>query len=518
MQNGGCGNSMSIEHFNYFESLLAIMQNPDFYPHPIQGKIGVMQTHCSVVFLTGDYAYKLKKTVNFGFLDYSTLEKRHHFLLQELTMNQPIAPEIYQAVLPISQVGNNFVLGSEENIVEYVLRMAEFPQSSLLVNLFTEGELKPEYLRELGLKVADFHQKAKISDYIDNFGQIAIIKQSVDENYQMTEKYIGSIQTLERYQQTRQFTDDFLAQRVALFEQRRLSHKIRECHGDLHLSNICYWHHQIQLFDRIEFNEPFRLVDVMYDVAFTIMDLDAKGRSDLGNIFLNTYLEQTGDWEGVQVLPFYLCRQAYVRAKVTSMLSDDPHISETEKATAIALAKDYYQLAWHYTQIPVGKIILMSGLSGSGKSTVANHLAPQLNAIQIRSDAVRKHLAGISLQTKGDASLYSAAMNERTYGRLAELGLLLASQGFTVILDAKYDRSCWRSTIIQAAQAQNISLKIIHCQANLSTLRDRLLHRSGDISDATVDLLEQQWQQAETFTDQEKPYVITLDTEMQNIS
>ena len=159
----------------------------------------------------------------------------------------------------------------------------------------------------------------------------------------------------------------------------------------------------------------------------------------------------------------------------------------------------------------------MSGLSGSGKSTVANHLAPQLNAIQIRSDAVRKHLAGISLQTKGDASLYSAAMNERTYGRLAELGLLLASQGFTVILDAKYDRSCWRSTIIQAAQAQNISLKIIHCQANLSTLRDRLSHRSGDISDATVDLLEQQWQQAEVFTDQEKPYVMTLDTEMQNI-
>lgn len=501
-----------------FEPLIEIMQQPDFYPHPVSGAIAVIQTHCSMVFLTGDYAYKLKKAVNFGFLDYSSLAKRQHFLLQELVLNQQVAPEIYLTVLPISQLGDRFVLGNEENIVEYVLKMAQFPQSCLLSNLFAAGELKPEYLQELGLKVAEFHQKAKTDDYIDSFGQIAVIKQSVDENYRRTEKYVGPVQTTERYQQTRQFTDDFMAQKVALFEQRRLSHKIRECHGDLHLRNICYWHDRIQLFDRIEFNEPFRFVDVMYDVAFTIMDLEAKGRQDLGNIFLNTYLEQTGDWEGVQVLPFYLCRQAYVRAKVTSMLLDDPHISATEKAAAIAVAKDYYGLAWHYTQIPVGKMILMSGLSGSGKSTVAKALAPQLNAIQIRSDAVRKQLAGIPLQTQGDASLYREEMNERTYGRLTELGLLLSQAGFTVILDAKYDRYRWRSEAIQTAQSQNIALKIIYCQADLPTLRDRLLHRSGDISDATVDLLEQQQQQAEPFTDQEKNYLITLNTQSSDFS
>jgi aminoglycoside phosphotransferase family enzyme len=322
-----------------FSQLIPAMQEPNFYPHSVQTEIRMIQTHCSAVFLTGNYAYKIKKNVNFGFLDYSTLEKRHYFLQRELEMNQPIAPEIYLEVLPIGQINDSLILGNDENVVEYVLKMSEFPQSSLLISLFERGELKESHLRELGEVVANFHQNTNTNDYIKSFGKVEIIKKAIDDNYQATQKYIGIAQTLEQYQQTRQFTDSFLTQKQTIFESRCLNHKIRECHGDLHLRNICYWHHKIQLFDRIEFNEPFRFVDVMYDIAFTVMDLEVRGRQDLGNIFLNTYLEKTGDWQGLQVLPFYLCRQAYVRAKVTSLLLDDPNIAESEKKMRSKLRK-----------------------------------------------------------------------------------------------------------------------------------------------------------------------------------
>lgn len=496
--------------------LIETMQQQDFYLHPTSATIRVMQTHCSVVFLTGDYAYKLKKAVDFGFLDYSTLEKRQHFLQQELAMNQPLAPDIYLSVLPISQVGDRLMLDNTENVVEYALKMAEFPQESLLINLFETGELQAFHLRELGKIVADFHQTALTNDYIKEFGKVEVIKTSIDNNYQATQKYIGIAQTLEQYQATQQFTDNFVIEKQAVFENRCLTNKIRECHGDLHLKNICYWQNKIQLFDRIEFNEPFRFVDVMYDIAFTVMDLDARGRKDLGNIFLNTYLEQTGDWEGIQILPFYLCRQAYVRAKVTSMLLDDPNISKPDKQNAIEIAKNYYQLAWQYTQPTQGKIILMSGLSGSGKSTVARYLAPQINAIYLRSDAVRKHLAGIPLDQAGDDRLYSSTMSEQTYQRLLELGLLLAKQGFAVILDAKYDRIQWRSPIIEATQQANIPLQIIDCQASLETLQTRLQKRTGDISDAKPELLASQQSNTEPFSETEQNYVIPLNTQAED--
>ena len=499
-----------------FSQLIQAMQEPNFYPHSVKTEIRVIQTHCSAVFLTGDYAYKIKKNVNFGFLDYSTLEKRQYFLQQEFEMNQAIAPDIYLEVLPISQINDSLVLGSDKNVVEYVLKMAEFPQSALLISMFERGELKESHLRELGEVVANFHQKTNTNDYIKSFGKVEIIKKSIDGNYQATQKYIGIAQTLEQYQETQQFTNNFLTQKQAVFESRCLNHKIRECHGDLHLRNICYWHNKIQLFDRIEFNEPFRFVDVMYDIAFTVMDLEAKGRQDFANIFLNTYLEKIGDWEGLQVLPFYLCRQAYVRAKVTSLLLDDPNIAESEKESATQIAKNYYHLAWQYTQISPRKMIVMSGLSGSGKTTIAKYIAPKINAIHLRSDAVRKHLAGIPLDQSGDASLYRPEMSEKTYQFLLDLGLLLINQGFSVILDAKYDRHQWRSPILTAAQKGDFSFKILHCQASMDTLRTRLQQRTGDISDATPDLLVQQETNTDTFNEQEKKYAIAVNTEIEN--
>lgn len=493
--------------------LIQQMLRPEFYPHPVTLPIQLIQTHISFVLLTGDYAYKIKKPVNFGFLDYSTLEKRQHFCIQELRMNQRSAPDIYLEVLPITQTEHNtFELSSTANPIEYALKMRQFPQESLFLSLFEQGSLTEELMEGLGQTVAEFHAKAPTNEYICSFGEVAKIRNIINNNYQLSEKYIGGPQTQKQYEETRQFTELFFDEKPNLFKNRIERHKIRECHGDLHLKNIAFWQNKINLFDCIEFNEPFRFVDVMYDVAFTVMDLEARGRKDLANAFLNTYLEETGDWEGLQVFPLYLSRQAYVRAKVNSLMLDDNNISEGEKKQVFQTASHYYQLAWEYTKPRQGRLLLMSGLSGAGKSTTARYLARRLGAIHIRSDAVRKHLGGIPLQDRGGEELYSEAMNQKTYQRLLELGITLTKAGWTVILDGKYDRQNWRGNVINLAEAEQLPLQILHCTASLELLRARLQQRRGDIADATADLLESQLAQAEAFTETEKAYVKTIDT------
>lgn len=488
------------------------MLQPTFYPHSVVEPIRLLQTHISFVVLTGDYVYKLKKPVNFGFLDYSSLEKRRYFCQQELKMNQRGAGEIYLEVLPISQRGEEFLLGSSENIVEYALKMRQFSQENLWTNLFDRGELSDFLLEELGRTIARFHAEAPTDEYIESFGLPDRIREAIESNYRATEPYIDRVQTRQQFEETKAFTALFFQENHALFDRRIAAGKIRACHGDLHLKNIATWHDKIILFDCIEFNEPFRLVDVMYDVAFVVMDLEARGRQDLANIFLNTYVEETGDWEGLQVLPLYLCRQAYVRAKVTSFLLDDSGISDAEKQEASHSAADYYRLAWQYAQPRPGRSIVMSGLSGVGKSTVAGWVARRLGAVRIRSDAVRKHLAGIPLDRRGEAAIYSEAMTQQTYDRLLELGQLLAAKGWSVILDAKFDRSVWRKRAIEWATAENLPIFILYCQASPEVLRDRLNRRTGDIADATADLLESQLAAAEPLDESERKYAIAIDT------
>jgi hypothetical protein len=362
----------------------------------------------------------------------------------------------------------------------------------------------------LAAATADFHAKSATNDYIRSFGEVAKIRQSIDENYEQTQQYIGGPQTQEQFDQTQAYTDRFFAERADLFAARQQRDRIRECHGDLHLRNICLWQDQLYLFDCIEFNEPFRFVDVMFDIAYIVMDLAARDRADLATVFLNAYVEQTGDWEGLQVLPLYVSRQSYVRAKVTSFLLDDPSIPASEKADISQNAAQYYRLAWQMTQAQQGQIILMAGLSGSGKTTAARQLAPQVKGIHIRSDAVRKHLGGIPLEQRGDDQLYTAEMTQKTYGRLLELGVTLASQGYTVILDAKYDRADRRQAAIAAAAEQDLPLHILYCDAPLEVLQQRLEQRRGDIADATVDILEKQ--RFEPFAAAAQEQVITLDT------
>ncbi|HEY9877412.1 MAG TPA: AAA family ATPase, partial [Leptolyngbyaceae cyanobacterium] len=426
-----------------------------------------------------------------------------------LRLNQRSASALYLEALPITLTGETYELGGSGEAVEYAVKMRQFPQDTLLSALFERGELPESLLRELAEAIASFHQQAETNDYIRSFGEIPKIRQSIDENYDQTVGYVGGPQTQQQFDETKAFTDRFFAERQALFQSRIQQDKIRACHGDLHLNNICYWQDQLLLFDCIEFNEPFRFVDVMFDIAYIVMDLEVKGRTDLSAVFLSHYVEQTGDWEGLQVLPLYVSRQSYVRAKVTSFLLNDASIPAETREQAAATAAKYYRLAWSYVQPRPAQIFLMSGLSGSGKSTTARELSRH-GAIQLRSDAVRKHLAGVPLMERGDQSLYTPEMTQKTYARLLDLGILLVQEGYSVVLDAKYDRQALRQAAIAQAQAHRIPLKIVHCEAPLEVLKSRLQARQGDIADATVAVLEDQ--SMEPFTAAEQPFVTTVDT------
>ncbi|MBD2579169.1 AAA family ATPase [Oscillatoria sp. FACHB-1406] len=502
---------------SYELGIIQQMQQPEFYPHPVKEPIELLQTHASYVFLTGDYTYKIKKSVNFGFFDYSTLEKRQHFCQEELRMNRDLAPEIYLEVLPITCDGERYTLQGKGAIIEYAIKMRQFPQTMLWSHLFEQGELTIEWMEELGRTVAAFHQSAKTNDYIRSFGEVEKIKAAFDENYQQSEPYIGRVQTQQQFEETKQFSDRFFECERDLLKQRQARGKIREVHGDLHLKNICLWEGKVRLFDRIEFNEEFRFVDTMYDVAFAVMDLEARGRVDLGNAFLNTYLERTGDWEGLQVLPLYLSRQAYVRAKVNSFLLDDAAVPPEEKEKAKEAAENYYRLAWNYTKTHRGRVAMMSGLSGSGKSTVARQLGREWGAIHLRSDAVRKHLAGLDLQERGDDTIYTPEMNQKTYGRLLELAEMLVQRGFSAILDAKYDRVALRKPVVELCESLQVPLQILYCNAPLDVLRDRVAARSGDISDATPELLARQRAAFESFTPAEQRYVRAVEENFNSV-
>lgn len=484
------------------------MLTPEFYTHPVTEPIQLLQTHISFVLLTGQYAYKVKKPMNFGFLDFSTLEKRKYFCEEELRLNRRLAPDLYLSVLPIIETDGKYSFDESAvgTPVEYAIAMPEFSQEDLLIEMFGSGRLTANHVKQIGEQLATFHQNALTNDHINSFGTMESVRAVANDNYASTTKYIGIAQTQTQFDQTRDYTEQFFADNAGLFSDRIAKGKVRECHGDVHLKNICLYQDQIQIFDCIEFNEPFRNSDVLYDAAFLLMDLQFRGRRDLANIFLNTYLERTGDYEGAVLLPLHCSMRAYIRAKVTSFLLDDPNIPAPVKADAQTEASAYYKLAWEYTQPQQGKLIIMSGVSGSGKSTTAKEIAAKQDAIYLRSDAIRKQIAGLDLMQRGGDELYNPEMTAKTYSRLSELATLLASKGFTVILDAKYDRVSLRTEAIAAAQAQNIPVEIVYCTASVEVLEQRLRDRAtanNDIADATVELLASQLASFEDFTPEE---------------
>ena len=486
------------------------MLEPSFYPHPTRPPVRLVQTHISYVLLTGDFAYKVKKPVDLGFVDFSTPELRRHFCHEELRLNRRGAPEVYLDVVEIRQNNGDFSLDSGVTF-DFAVRMRQLPEDGMFIRLIEKGLLESDHVNQLARTVADYHAAAPTNPHVADFGRPERIRRVIEDNYEQTRQFIGGSQTREQFDQTRAFTESYFLRSPDLFESRRANGFVRACHGDLHLGNICRWNGRNVLFDCIEFNESFRCIDVIQDAAFTAMDLQAHGRPDLSTQFVNRYAEHTGDWEGLALLPLYLCRHAYVRGKINALLATEP-VEEAVRGSALQSAAMYFRLAASYAHPQQGQLIVVMGISGSGKSTLAAELARQIGAFHIRSDAVRKHLAAIPLDRPAPASAYDADSTAHTYQRLLDLGISLALRGSIVILDATYLRCAQRHAVIAASKSVGIPVQIVLCTAPPDVLRQRLSSRTGDVSDARPGLLTAQLENLETFDESERLLLLTVDT------
>jgi aminoglycoside phosphotransferase family enzyme len=327
--------------------LIQALLDPQAYPNPTR-KVELMQTQMSFVFLAGDYVYKVKKPVDLGFLDYTTLEKRQFFCHKEIELNRRLCPEAYLGVVPVTSDNGHISLGGKGEIEEYAVHMRRLPEEAMMNVLLAHNQVSPEMINRVAHRLVEFHQRAETSAAISAFGNLDMItKTTLEENFGQTEKYIDTIIPREKYQHLKDYTSRFLRINAPLFRRRVAVGRIRDCHGDLHAAHICFTN-GICIYDCIEFIDRLRYIDVTADVAFLAMDLDHYGRADLSQVFINAYVEKSGDKELMKLLNFYKCYRAYVRGKVGCFQYDDPYISDEEKARVLANTKSYFDLAESY--------------------------------------------------------------------------------------------------------------------------------------------------------------------------
>jgi hypothetical protein len=492
--------------------LLAALQLSTAYPHPA-GEVVHLETHISHVFLAGNYAYKLKKPVDFGFLDFTTPEKRRSACVEEVRLNARLAPDIYLGVVPVCQGRSGYRVRPEgcapgESEAEVLVRMRRFPQEGLLDHLATTGKLTPDIMIDIAHQLARFHATAGRGPEIDQFGNAEGLHAPVVQNFTQTEPYIGRTVSAATHARLRTWAEEFLRSHAGLFAERVQAGKIVDGHGDLHLRNMCQLDGRVLIFDCIEFNPALRAGDVINDIAFLIMDLDHRALAAHANRFLNEYLEQTRDYAGLKLLDFYRFYRACVRAKVMSFESDSaPAVRRAFEQEAAS----YFDLAEQAIAPRTAGLLLTCGVSGSGKTTLARQAAEVLDGVMVRSDAVRKHLAGIPLTVRGGESgidIYTPDMTQRTYAALLQHAREIIASGRWVILDAVYARRSERVAAALVARELRVPFGILHCQAPPTELRRRLDQRDReghDISDATVKVLEQQLAHFETPGPEEGP-------------
>ncbi len=301
----------------------------------------------SFIFLTGEYVYKIKKPVNLGYLDYTTLEKRHFFCHQELELNRRLCPGAYLAVVPIVGEKGELRIEGQGKAIEYAVKMKQLPQDRMMDALLPRGQVTLEMVARVAEKLVNFHPKAETNQKIAAFGKLDVIRQNTDENFAQTEKYIGTSITAGEYQHIKNYTNNFIDSNASLFDKRVREGKIRDCHGDLHAAHVCFTD-DICIYDCIEFNDRFRYSDVVSEIAFLAMDLDRYQQAGLSRHLVNTYVGLSHDEELLKLLDFYKCYRAYVRGKVESFKLDDPYIPEEEKTKVLTAAQSYFELAESY--------------------------------------------------------------------------------------------------------------------------------------------------------------------------
>lgn len=500
--------------------LLNALQNPAVFDHDIES-FQLIETHISWVILTGHYAYKIKKPMNFGFLDFTTLEKRKHFCEEELRLNRRLAPELYLDLLPLYGDEHNPSFSGEGEVLEYVIKMRQFSQDNLLNNLLAQGQLTRDHINEVTSQVADFHARTEIASAASRFGNPAQVMEPVQQNFDQIRPLLTEKADLQQLDQIEAWAQDTFTLLTPTFEERKAQGKIRACHGDLHLGNITLFDGKIRLFDCIEFNDDFYWIDVMREAAFFIMDLEDRGEDYFANQFLNSYLELTDDYAGLKLLNFYKSYYAMVRAKVGLFQLFNESISNEDREAVLKQYRSYTTLAEHYMEIPCRCLILMHGYSGSGKSTVGNELMEHLHLIRLRSDVVRKQLFGEQKERNSDdlnAGIYSKEASDQTFQKLRDTAETILLSGNSALIDATFLNAEYRELFHSLGEQQAVPLQIVSCTLDDAITRERLtlrLAEQEDVSDATVNVYEAQLLTADALTEKEELYTLHVNTSEQ---
>jgi len=486
--------------------------------------IKLLQTHISYVFLTGRYAYKIKKPINLGFLDFSTLEKRRHYCEEELRLNLRLAPELYLEAMPITGSPTHPVLGNAGVAIEYAVKMAEFPQQARLDHVLAQGELTTEQIDALAEQIAAFHSSIVVAGTDSVFGTPARVLQPALENFEQIHPLLKDPADLDALEVLREWTQHEYAALEPTFAQRKKDGFVRECHGDLHLANIALVNGAVTIFDCIEFNENLRWIDVLSEIAFLVMDLMDRNQHEFAYRALNTYLVHMGDYSGLAVLRFYLTYRAMVRAKVTAIRLHQAGMEHNERAAIYKDYRSYIRLAQSLTAPPHPALLITHGLSGSGKSTLSQPILERIGAIRIRSDVERKRLFGLSAESRSQSGvasgLYAPDATRLTYQHLAKLAQAIVAAGFTVLVDATFLQRSQRSLFQELAQTLGVPFAILDFQASTATLRQRIVqrqHAAQDASEADLAVLEHQFATQQPLAPDELPRTIPFTTGAEGI-
>jgi aminoglycoside phosphotransferase family enzyme/gluconate kinase len=489
------------------DPLIRTLTDASIWPHPAS-TVELVETHISYVLLVGEYAYKIKKPLDLGFLDFSTLELRHRCCREELRINRRLAPSIYLEVVAITGSAESPQIGGEGPPIEYAVKMRRFPDDGLLSQ--HAENLTPGLVSGLAQRVAEFHAGVEVSAADQSWGSADTVLQPMLENFDPIQQLEHDPQIDIQLQRLQRWTLQRHSELRPELEARKASGFVRECHGDMHLGNITLVHGEPVIFDAIEFNPGLRWIDTINEIAFLVMDLEEKGRPELAQLVLNSYLEVCGDYAGLKLLRFYQVYRAMVRAKVTAIRLGQDDLEQEERLTLEQEFQRYLDLAERYTGTQSPALIITHGFSGSGKSVASQGLVQELGAVQVRSDVERKRLLGLApLSATGSsvaADAYRAEITEQTYRSLLQAAEQILGAGFIALVDATFLKQQQRQPFAELADRLGVKFLILDMQTPEQVMRERIRARAqqgGDPSEADERVLELQLASTEPLTEEE---------------
>ncbi len=495
---------------------LAFLQTTEAYPHPVEA-VRLIETHVSWVLLAGAFAYKIKRPVRYPFVDMRSPEQRHFYCREELRLNRRFAPDLYLDVVPITSDGAHARIGGAGEVIEHAVRMRQFDTREELDRLLVDGRVEPQALSEFGESLARIHNRLPTINAGALYGSLPLVTASLRENVAQVESLSGRA----GFAFDRQAVGPAMRERLdavsALIEARHAGGCIRECHGDLHCRNVVRSAGHLVAFDGLEFEPAFRWIDVAEEIAFLFADLARRGGQVHANAFVNGYLRESGDYEAVRLLRLYGAHRALVRAKVAALESDSA--TDDARRQQASDHRAYLDCARSLLEHQSPMLILMSGLSGSGKTWLAQRLASRIGAIHVRSDVERKRLAGVAASHSSrsgiDQGLYGRKENDSTYRRLASCVTNILGGGFCAIADATFQRRADRALFSGLAADAGVPMILIRCRAPAEVLRARILDRTRkgtDPSEGTLAVLEHQQATFEPIDPGEALKVMDADT------